>query len=188
MKRRMLLPLVLTLLLTITACSDHAPSAKSVGALKDVVVTADHQEIQTVRVSPNVGKPDYEDMSSFRTLMEMHAPALPYIHIGEPIQIEFLHQTTEPDSYELIDYVLTEEGGMRYKIPEPIKPRVEFNQGTATFTLEENFLVYASSASVDYEPGAVLRGFRLLCTWGDKTQEVAFVIRTDVNANFGSAN
>lgn len=171
MKRTMNVSLVLVLLLTTTACLDRTPSAKSAGMLNDVEVTANHQEVHTVRLSQYVGKPDYDDMSSFRTLMEMHVSDLPYIHIGEPIRIEFLHQTTEPDSYELIDYVLTEEGEMKYKIPEPIKPRVEFNQGTASFTLEENFLVYASSASEDYEPGAVLRGFRLVCTWGDKTQE-----------------
>lgn len=188
MKKIKLLTLVLTLLLTITACSDHNSPAQSVGTLNDVEVTASHQEIHTVMVSKNVEKPDYEEMSSFRTLMELHASDLPYIHIGEPIRIEFLNQTTEPDSYELIDYVLTEEGEMRYKIPETIKPRVKFNQGTASFTLEENFLVYASSASVDYEPGAVLRGFRLVCTWGDNTQEVAFVIRTDVNSSIGNAD
>ncbi|MBW4838263.1 MAG: hypothetical protein KZY74_02635 [Paenibacillaceae bacterium] len=100
----------------------------------DVEVTATHQDIHTVMVSKNVKKSDYEDMSSFRTLMEVNASDLPYIPIGEPIRIEFLKQTTEPDSYELIDYVLTEEGRMRYKIPETIKPRVEFNQGTASFT------------------------------------------------------
>lgn len=80
------------------------------------------------------------------------------------------------------------QGEMRYKIPEPIKPRVEFDQGAATFTLDENFLVYASSDSEDYEPGAALRGFRLICTWGDKTPEVTFVIRTDVNANIKNAD
>lgn len=77
---------------------------------------------------------------------------------------------------------------MKYKIPEPIKPKVGFDQGTAAFTLDENFLVYASSASEDYEPGAIIRGFRLVCTWGDNTQEVAFVIRTDVSTNIGNAD
>lgn len=188
MKRTISVTLVLMLILAITACSNRALSAQSAGILNDVEVTANHQEIHTVKVSPNMGKPDYEDMSSFRTIMEIHASDLPYIHIGEPIQIEFLHQTTVPDSYELIDYVLTREGEMKYKIPEPIKPKVEFDQGTATFTLDENFLVYASSASEDYEPGAIIRGFRLVCTWGDNTQEVAFVIRTDVSANIGNAD
>lgn len=181
MKKTRLLAPALTLLLIITACKDDPHPI-------DVEVTANHQEIHTVMVSQDVGEPDYEEMSSFRTLMELHASDLPYIPIGEPIQIEFLKQTTEPDSYELIDYVLSEEGEMRYKIPETIKPRVGFDRGTVSFTLEENFLVYASSASGDYEPGAVLRGFRLVSTWGDKTQEVAFVIRTDANSSIGNAD
>ena len=105
MKRTISVTLVLMLILAITACSNRALSAQSAGILNDVEVTANHQEIHTVKVSPNMGKPDYEDMSSFRTIMEIHASDLPYIHIGEPIQIEFLHQTTVPDSYELIDYV-----------------------------------------------------------------------------------
>ncbi|MCA1293209.1 hypothetical protein LBW89_09270 [Paenibacillus sp. alder61] len=37
----------------------------------------------------------------------------------------------------------------------------------------------ARTTTVDYEPGAVLRGFRLLCEWDSEIKEVAFVIRTD---------
>ena len=31
----------------------------------------------------------------------------------------------------------------------------------------------------DYEDGNTLRGFRLICTWGENECEYVFVIRTD---------
>jgi hypothetical protein len=175
----MLLALGITLLIIITACGDDNNSAKAVAGSSPIEVKANNQDINTVMISKTVEKPDYGNMDSFQSILKNNAANLPYVKLGETIQVKFHDQTTGQDSYELIDYVLTEEGKMKYVGSEPIRPKMEFDNGTASFVLKENMLAYASSDSKDYKPGAVLRGFRLLCKWNNDTQEVAFVIRTD---------
>ncbi|MBE9917791.1 hypothetical protein G8C92_27705 [Paenibacillus donghaensis] len=185
MKRIMLLALGLTLLITVTACGDDNNSAKAVTGTSPIEVKANNQDIHTVMISKTVEKPDYGNMDSFQSILKNNAADLPYVKLGEKIQVKFHDQTNEPDSYELIDYVLTEEGKMKYAGAELIRPEMEFDKGTASFILKENMLAYASSDSKDYEPGAVLRGFRLLCKWNNDTQEVTFVIRTDAISKDG---
>ncbi|WP_334072557.1 MULTISPECIES: hypothetical protein [Paenibacillus] len=185
MKKTMLLALGLTLLIAITACDNDNNSAKAVADSGTIEVKANNQDISPVIISKTVEKPDYGNLDSFQSILENKAANLPYVKLGETIQVKFLDQTVEPDSYELIDYVLTEEGRMKYEKTEPLKPEVEFDKGTASFILKENMQAYASSNSKDYEHGAVLRGFRLLCKWNNGTREVAFVIRTDAIPEHG---
>ena len=49
----------------------------------------------------------------------------------------------------------------------------------SSFKLERHWAALLSSSSEDYKNGNTLRGFRLLCTWGENQCEYAFVIRTD---------
>lgn len=185
MKKIVLLVFSLALLITVTACSGDNNSAKAGGEGNPVEVKANNQDINPVIISKNVEKSDYSNMTPFQSIMENNVADLPYVKLGETIQIKFQDQTTEPGSYELIDYILTEEGKMKYKIPEFSRLELKFDHGTASFVLKENMLAYASSDSKYYEPGAVLRGFRLLCSWDHDIQEVAFVIRTDAFSENG---
>ena len=56
---------------------------------------------------------------------------------------------------------------------------IEFKNGKGSFVLVSNPAALLSSASSDYEPGAIIRGFRLICEWGENECESVFIIRSD---------
>jgi len=179
LKKTMLLTLGLGLLIALTACENGKNSAKAVVDSSVIEVKAGNQSINPIVVSKIAEKSGDGNSAPFQSSLKDKAVNLPYVKLGESIQVTFHAKTTEPGSYELLDYVLTEEGGVKYEKTEPTRAKMEFDKGTGSFTLKENMLIYASSNSKDYEPGAVLRGFRLLCEWDHEIQEVAFVTRTD---------
>ncbi|MBT2286933.1 hypothetical protein J7E78_25775 [Paenibacillus polymyxa] len=186
MKNLMFIALCLTLSILFTACSgDDKLITNAVANSGEIEMKANNKEITPTVIMKNLKEPDYGDMDSFQSIMGNPDSNVPYVKIGETISVKFNDQESAPDSYELVDYVLSEEGTMKYKQSDVTKLNVDFDNETASFVLTENVLTYASSDSKDYEPGAVLRGMRLLCKWKDTTQEMAFVIRTDATQNEG---
>ncbi|MNI76166.1 hypothetical protein D3C73_1323770 [compost metagenome] len=100
--------------------------------------------------------------------------------MGGQVEIR-LGQEASAD-YELTDYILTEDGAYKYRLPEQQPSVIEFSGGQGVFTLEANLAAYLSSNTKDYEPGATIRGFKLMGPAGGETREYYFVLRTDAAA------
>lgn len=164
---------ILILAITITACSrvsnDDFKAALSIKVGEtDTTVAVKSRGIDTVKD---------EDTELFQAILKDEDVELPYIPLGEKIQFEFKDEAAQ--SYELTDYVLNEDGKLKYKQTINQKIDMAMIDGTGTFILQENLMTMLSSQSQDYEPGATLRGFRLICKGDNGTKEYAFVIRTD---------
>ncbi|MDN4601485.1 hypothetical protein P5G61_09640 [Paenibacillus sp. F6_3S_P_1C] len=180
MNKLMFFVLCLTMCTVVTACGGGEKiTNNSVAKLSEIEIKANDKEITPTVILISGNKQDYWNMDSFQSILKNSDSVVPYVKIGETISIKFDNQKSAPDSYELVDYVLTEKGEIKYKQPDLTKLTMEFNSGTGSFILPVNELTYASSNSEDYEPGAVLRGFRLLSKWKNTTQEMSFIIKTD---------
>ncbi|GAB1158447.1 hypothetical protein YWY31_44720 [Paenibacillus illinoisensis] len=186
MKKITLYALCLTLSIVMTACAGKDKLANNSAAnLSDIEIKVNNKKITSTIIPTSIKESDDLDMSSFESIMNNPDSVLPYVKIGETVSMKFDNQKSVPDSYELLDYVLTDQGRVKYKQPELTKIPMDFNNGTGSFVLPENLLTYASSDSQDYEPGTVLRGFRLVAKWGSTTQEIVFIIKTDAVQNEG---
>ena len=122
---------------------------------------------------------DDEDTELFQLIMEDSNSEIPYIHIGEVVEIKFNNKI--PETYELKDCLLRENGKILYdsRLIETIN--VEKKDDDYYFILDMNYAVILSSDSRSYEPGQTLRGLKLICDYGDEKKEYAFIIRTDAD-------
>lgn len=180
MLRFICVALCMMLTITITACdSEDKIDKNSMANLSTIEIQANYNKITPTVISTSTKESDYWDMSSFQSIMENPDRVVPYVKIGETISIKFHGQKSVPDSYELLDYVLTDKGTVKYNKSDLSKIAIEFNNKTASFVLPENILTYASSKIEDYGPGAVLRGLRIVLKWEHTTQEIVFIITTD---------
>lgn len=146
-----------------------------------IKITAESKEIEyTLGLNTwNGSKIDREDTFLYhmkRTLPE----DLPYISLGKEIEIKFLGKV--PDTVVLTDYILMDDGNVKYNIPpSAANPTpLSFKHKKTSFILSENFTALLSSQSADYEPGTTIRGFRIYCKDGKNDWEYGFIIRTDV--------
>lgn len=120
----------------------------------------------------------YNSENPFHTIMKKDSGIeVPYIKLGEAFQINF--KGNAPDSFELKDYLLKENGDAKYTGKEVKKIPVSLTVGKGTFKLEPNGAELLSSDSRDYEPGKTIRGFKLICRFGNNECEYGFIIRTD---------
>lgn len=119
-----------------------------------------------------------DTLSSYREAHWEGAEALPLVPLGSTIQLEWAG--TPPDEVVLYDYLLDENGYQKYTSKETLLTDVELGEdGIGRFILGEHYAVYLSSNSADYLPGATLRGYLLVCTWGENQCEYAFALRSD---------
>ncbi|WP_375103400.1 hypothetical protein ACDZ28_28495 [Paenibacillus sp. RS8] len=174
MRKVYLLTLSLVLLFIFPDC-DREQASDTV--IKEVTVTSKGRVIQSI-VMPLDKNTDLEEVSaSFQSLTADPDVLIPYVKFGEIIQIEF--SDTAPDSYNLTEYILRDDGTFKYKKETAAPVNVELEDKTATFKLDSNMASFLSSDSKDYEAGATIRGFRLTGEWVDQTKEITFVVRTD---------
>lgn len=110
-------------------------------------------------------------------LDKFHDEDIPYIKIGEKINIDFNGKF--PDTCKLNDYILNPDGSKKYNDPPIQIIPIEIFEYNSSFILEKNWPVSFSSNLKDYEKGAIIRGFRLVCSQEDSIYEYRFVIRTD---------
>lgn len=146
-----------------------------------ITVTAGGSEINEVvkSSSRSVEIIDYENTELHETLINDSNGSLPYVELGESIQIAF--SSEPPDSYQLTDNVLHEDGTIKYgKQKQAVLPiNIKFDHGIGSFVLQENISTIYSSNKKDDEPGATIRGFRLIGTWKNEIKEYVFIFRTD---------
>lgn len=118
-----------------------------------------------------------EDVELFQSIMNDPSITIPYVTLGETIQIEF--NETAPTTYELVETLLSDDGTLKYKAETIENIQLTLANGKGSFVLDENVWAHLSSNSEDYEPGATIRGFRLIAQFTDRVQEYTFIIRTD---------
>lgn len=151
-----------------SACSSEEDSNAS--------LIATHNETEVPIASRPTESNATEDTQLFQRILQESDRTIPYVKLGETIRLNFGDQA--PQSFELSDYLLGEEGTLKYR--KAIRNiEMDIHDGIGDLVLDENGFAALSSNSKDYEPGATLRGFRMICNWKDHTQEYAFVIRTD---------
>ncbi|MCL2672263.1 MAG: M56 family metallopeptidase [Clostridiales bacterium] len=121
----------------------------------------------------------YDRMDTFQVILRETAVSdLPYIPNGDVIRIIF--DGILPDSAELAEYILRENGDMKYNLSGEIYALPGFDRNGATsFRILANWATALSSNSGDYAPGAIIKGYRLICRWGENECEYAFIIRGD---------
>lgn len=172
MKRYFLL--LLLIVLTFTACSSNIAQTEP----PEILIKVGNKEMGYVVGLNQWDGAIYDREDTFHTIMKEGSDIeVPYARLGESIEIEFKGAT--PDKYELRDHILRENGSIKYTEKEVVKIPIELVNGKASFELDVHWSAFLSSSSKDYELGGVLRGFRLICSWGENECEYGFVIRTD---------
>ncbi|MBY0010700.1 hypothetical protein [Paenibacillus typhae] len=175
--KRSLCVLVLFLL---TACSAWDQEEDPTG--KAVTVLADGTAIPLAVRAAGDGQTDREHREEqYQALVEQIEPGdIPYIQLGEQIEV---HLAEEDDAdYELTDVILLPDGSYKYKMPDNGPQMVGISGGAGSFELGINPAAFLSSSTSDYEPGAILRGFRLSGMNGGELQDIYFVLRTDAGS------
>lgn len=169
----------LSLVLVASACNSQKDEEKQpVAEPPGIAVKAGNIDL-TDTVKKNEGTPVGKDQSAlFESNMADENIAVPYVPIGEEISVDF--GELPPDDYVLYDYVLNEDGTIKYSSLATETVSIQVSNNVGTFQLNENLSSKFSSDSSDYEPGRLLRGFLFIINTGDVQQEYAFVIRTDV--------
>ena len=165
------------LFLFINVCSLNEEANKVPNKVPEITVSSNNINIpHTVGLNEwNGAKYDRED--TFKVLMK-GSPTLSYIKLGNKIQIKFIDSSV-PDKVKMLDYILNEDGTAKYTEKAIKTIPIKFENKKAEIILEQNLASMLSSNSADYEKGASIRGFRLVCSWGNNECEYAFVIKSD---------
>jgi len=121
----------------------------------------------------------YDRLDNFQWIMrDTVIDELPYIQNGETITIVF--DSRIPDSVALTEHLLRGNGDEKYNISGmECEVTLDASDSRASFTIETNWATALSSDSGDYAPGGTIKGYRLVCRWGDNECEYGFIIRGD---------
>lgn len=173
--------LLLFIICIFTACSLAGCNGKNVSdKTSEISITSGDIEIPFVMGLNKWEGAFYDREDTFQTIMKGDSKnKLPYIKQGEKIQIVFKGKM--PDTVSLKEYILTEDGNVKYTDKEVKEIPITFEDKKGEFDVLLNFAAFLSSNSKDYEPGALIRGYRLVCSWGENECEYGFIIRTDAN-------
>lgn len=106
---------------------------------------------------------------------------LPYVSLDEKIRIKTENFKTE--EFKIFDYILTEDGQIRYQEKLAQTSAIPVEDGIAAFTLVPNPAALLSSSSADYEPGKTIRGFVLKADIHGSPFTFAFILRTDAHGD-----
>ncbi len=176
----MLRLLSVLILIALTACSFSNRTDEP--ASSSITVTADGSNIPAIihiineRQTGNIS-----EGAPFKAILEDSEVSIPYVKLGESVQIQL--EKGASAVYELTDVLLREDGGYKYKMPDDKPLVIEFSSGSGSFVLKENIAAFLSSNTKDYEPGAIIRGFKLTEQGdGGEKREYYFVLRTDAES------
>ncbi len=118
---------------------------------------------------------DYDREDTFKIIVKNDFELLPYVELYSEI-IFNIDEKIVPEKMVLYEYVLDENGNNKYAYREVL---FNWKNGKGSFILDTYVATLLSSNSIDNEPDATIRGFKLICTWGKNECEYAFIIRTD---------
>lgn len=172
--------LFLALVIMLSACSSQKVEDKlSITDRTSITIKAGNTDLTNILKKKEGKKSVREDDSSlFESIIADENIIIPYVKIGEVVTIDF--GDIPSDNYVLYDYVLNEDGTIKYSSLATQTVTIQVSNNLGTFKLNENLSSKFSSNSKDYEPGNLLRGFRLITIFGDKQEEYAFVIKSDI--------
>lgn len=118
----------------------------------------------------------YDREDTFKTIFKKYtASELPYIELGSTARIKFTKNP--PSKITISDILIDENGNQIYTDKEIINIPVTLKNGEASFEINMHFASGLSSYYV--EDKIVIRGFRIIATWGRNECEYAFIIRTE---------
>lgn len=173
--------LLVAILILLSACSQKAGekiTTTTTDTTSFSVMAGNTDLTETLKKNEGVNSVAKKDDSSlFQSIIADKNVTIPYVKIGEVVSINFGEIPT--DQFVLYDYVLNEDGSIKFSSLATETVPIHVSENVGTFKLNENLSSNFSSNSKDYEPGNLLRGFRLITTFGDKQQEYAFVIKSD---------
>lgn len=170
MKPKIIITILVLILITLIACTTH-PIAPP-----EILVTSEGQAVDTITNPTQWISGDTTEIGDF-TLFFSDASDLDVLYLKLDVEIEIEFPEGQPDSYNMTDRFIREDGNYKYddKVTQIVD--IEFVDDVGLFILDRNLSF--SSHFKDYEPEATLRGFRLTCHFGDNVCEYLFVIRTD---------
>ncbi|MBI9014656.1 MAG: hypothetical protein JEZ08_20630 [Clostridiales bacterium] len=172
--------IIFILLLILVACDNNASIIDTEDEIPKIAIKSDDIKIDYVVGLNYWNKNVYDRSDNFLVIMEKGFEVLPYFELGSEITISF-DDDLAPDEYELYDYILNENGTPKYTDNEVIKRPISLDKGTGSFSLETHFAALLSSHSNDYKNGTSIRGFKLVCRWGEDECEYGFIIRSDAH-------
>ena len=159
----------------ITSCSVKT-KLKSPNVPPKVSITSNNIEIPYV-IGKNIWNGaiyDREDNLQF-IMKDNTEETLKYIPIGQEIEIVF--EGFYPESVKLVDQVIDNSGNEIFTNSSK-DISINFDNGKGSFKLDNHYATSLSSNSETFEKG-VLRGFRLICKWGENECEYSFIIKTN---------
>lgn len=167
-----LLLLILVVLL-LPACKGQATEEPQ------LKVTAGEQVLRVIYYGDRYNESREEIDKRLRQVMEdTSVEELPYVPLDEDIIISAENFQTE--NFSISDYILKENGEIRYQEKVAQTSVIRVNDGTAAYTLTSHSAVFLSSNSEDYEPGNVIRGIVVRADIEGASFAFAFILRTDV--------
>ncbi|GFN33769.1 hypothetical protein PCURB6_40290 [Paenibacillus curdlanolyticus] len=175
----MLLFISLVVIVSCSSKSDNEPAMN----LPEVQIIANGTELQVQ--SRALSEYDDSNTDLFKSMVATaDASTIPYIELGSAVEI-ILHNIT-PDSYRLTEYILNNDGSLKYAPSPEEAPQdsmmISFQEGSGAFILKPHPMALLSSQSTDYNPGATIRGFRFVTNTAGQMKEYAFVLRSDATA------
>ncbi len=143
-----------------------------------IIIQYDGNEINWIVGKNKWNGSIYDREDNFKLIMSGTTTGeLPYIKNGEDILIQL--EGDVPDSAMLSEYILRENGEVKYNMGTSYNLRFGILNRKGDFTLLPNPNTLLSSYSGDYVPGNTIKGYRLVCTWGGNECEYGFIIRSD---------
>lgn len=164
--------LIILLLLILTGCNKKIDEASTSTLPSELRITAGDIIIKNEMLEPE------ENENVFRRIIQ-DGEVIPYLELGSKINIEF--ENNIPDTVKLYDYILKRNGNMKYDSRTIDELELLISDEEVAFELSTNFAAMLSSNMDDYKPGATIRGFRVVCTWGEEQREYGFIVRSDAN-------
>lgn len=142
----------------------------------EITVKINNQSIETKSGLNQWNGLVYDRKDIFKAIIKKNSD-IPYFHLGDMISIQF--KQNQPDEITVMNYILTARGD--YKYSDRTEEKVTLNQEDKiySFQLEPHSASYLSSDLSDYERRKSIRGFRIVCSWGENECEYGFILRTD---------
>ena len=167
--------LLIAAVLLLLACKGQVGQVKQEPQLQ---VAAGEQDLKVIYYGDRHNESRKEVNKRLKQAMEgILAEEISYVPIGEEIVIKA--ENFETEEFSITDYILKENGEIRYDEKVAQTSVIPVNDGAVSFPLPSHFAAFLSSDSEDYKPGKTIRGFVVRAEIDDAPFAFAFILRTD---------
>jgi hypothetical protein len=173
-KKSYLIVILSLIILLISACSNTKSNNNEIPKL---TVKIGDMDFSSNVSSRKIQKIDKENTKVFQDIIKNNS--ISYFPLGTTVKLQLDNEDSV--SYKLLDYVLREDGTLKFKESAIKETDGKFDKGVKSLTLDDNLAIKLSSNLKDYEQGKTVRGFKLIYNYKDQTYEYDFVIRTDAS-------